>query len=316
MMNEKDKVVWDKSQNKCFLHHSKDILENIDKFKKNVYKTLPIKCIVCILFDMKKHINKDDVMMYIDHGFNNPMVNDDQIMLQYDPSLKSYPNNVFTLNRFFYTIHTSKYSSSCTIKTSLTKKTIEKLKHLVHNVKHEVGGMLYPTHISRTGDENIVHVLDIRKVNHGESRTVSVDQSLYNFHTHPSSEYKNIKYAWPSSNDVKGFSRLYSNHSILHFVSTVEGLYTIGVSPRCTLQKDRDEVNQNKYNFDKYRNTLSPSQYVKKVNKVKQTCNGKKSPMFQIKFYKWDSVTPDTVFETHFSKQQNQCITIPHLNEK
>lgn len=312
---EKDKKIGWYSDNKFYIHHSSDILKNIDKLKKNVYKTLHPKCIVCILFDIKKHINKDDVLVYIEHGFNNPMVNDDQVMLQYDPSLKSYPNNVFTMNRFFYTMHTSKYGTSCTIKISLTRKAIEQLKHLVYNVKHEVGGMLYPTHISRKNGE-IVHVLDIRKVNHGESRTVSVDQSLYNFHTHPSSEYKNIKYAWPSSNDVKGFSSLYSNHSILHFVSTVEGLYTIGVSPRCTLQKDRDEVKQSKYNFDKYRNTLSPSQYVKKVNKVKQKCNGKKSPMFQIKFYKWNIVTPGTVFETHFSRQQNQCITIPHLNEK
>lgn len=303
---------WDQFQNKCFMKHSMNVLMNIDNIKKKIITEVGGTCIICVVFD--KNVNLQYVSEYIKKGFNNPLVHEKKyICLHFDPSLKVRPSFDYTMNRFLYT-QSIITSSSCTINVSFQQDCIDFLRTLVDTKDHEIGGSFYPTQIiNRNG--KIVYNLKIHKINLGEHRRVKVTPTLFNFHTHPRSEYKNIKFAWPSSNDVIGFSNLYEKNTIIHFVVTVEGIYTISASSSCFLKRDRRDIEQDVYNFDYKRNSISPKQYIKEVGQITHSCNGRMTPMFQIKFYDWNEITPYTIFESCFQKTNGQCIGIPSINE-
>jgi hypothetical protein len=71
------------------------------------------------------------------------------------------------------------------------------------------------------------------KINKGESDSVFTPNNIINFHTHPISCYNQggTCWGWPSGEDIRETIKFALNGNKAHLVFTVEGLYTIQVSP-------------------------------------------------------------------------------------
>ena len=77
--------------------------------------------------------------------------------------------------------------------------------------------------------------------NKGSSDSVVTHNNVINYHTHPSSAYINANtvWGWPSGEDIRETIKFALNGNKAHLVFTVEGLYTIQVSP-CKLKKIKE----------------------------------------------------------------------------
>ena len=123
------------------------------------------------------------------------------------------------------TIHT------CVLKLHLPLKIINEIyTNLYH--KNEVSGVFYVDN-----DDNVTHV----DKNEGDAGSVYTPNNVVNYHTHPIHAYRNGKtcYGWPSGEDFRETLKFALAGNKAHLVFTVEGLYTIQVSP-CKIKKIKE----------------------------------------------------------------------------
>ncbi len=123
------------------------------------------------------------------------------------------------------TIHT------CILKLHLPLPIINKIFKNLHH-KNEVSGVFYVDN-----DDNITHV----DQNEGDAGSVYTPNNVINYHTHPIHAYRNGKtsYGSPSGEDYRETLKFALNGNKAHLVFTVEGLYTIQVSP-CKIKKMKE----------------------------------------------------------------------------
>ena len=123
------------------------------------------------------------------------------------------------------TIHT------CILKLHIPLEIINDIyKNLYH--KNEVSGVFY------CDDHDQVTHID---KNEGDTGSVYTPNNVLNYHTHPIHAYKNGKTAFgsPSGEDYRECLKFALNGNKAHLVYTVEGLYTIQVSP-CKIKKMKE----------------------------------------------------------------------------
>jgi len=77
--------------------------------------------------------------------------------------------------------------------------------------------------------------------NKGSSDSVVTHNNVINYHTHPISAYINANtvWGWPSGEDIRETIKFVLSGNKAHLVFTVEGLYTIQVSP-CKIKKIKE----------------------------------------------------------------------------
>jgi len=124
--------------------------------------------------------------------------------------------------------------NTCKLKLHLPKKIINEIyKDLLLDV--EVAGV-----INCDEKDNITSV----DKNKGNSDSVFTPNNVINFHTHPISAYNAGKtvWGWPSGEDIRESIKFSLAGNKAHLVFTVEGLYTIQVSP-CKLKKMKKMLN-------------------------------------------------------------------------
>lgn len=124
--------------------------------------------------------------------------------------------------------------NTCKLKLHLPKKIINEIyKDLLLDI--EVAGVI-------KCDEKDT-VININK-NKGNSDSVYTPNDVINFHTHPISAYNAGKtvWGWPSGEDIRETLKFALAGNKAHLVFTVEGLYTIQVSP-CKLKKIKKMLN-------------------------------------------------------------------------
>jgi len=94
---------------------------------------------------------------------------------------------------------------------------------------HEISGVIY------CNDDN--KVIGINKTK-GNADSVYTPNHVINFHTHPVSAYNNGKtvWGWPSGEDIRESIKFALAGNKAHLVFSVEGLYTIQISP-CKIKK-------------------------------------------------------------------------------
>ena len=117
---------------------------------------------------------------------------------------------------------------SCVLKLHLPLAIINDIyKNLYH--KNEVSGVFYV-------DENdkVSHA----DKNEGDAESVFTPNNIINYHTHPIHAYRNGKtcYGCPSGEDYRECMKFALAGNKAHLVFTVEGLYTIQLSP-CKIKK-------------------------------------------------------------------------------
>ena len=117
---------------------------------------------------------------------------------------------------------------SCKLKLYIPKEKITEINKDLSK-KYEVSGIIY------VNDKNEVVNVSTHK---GDSDSVETPNHIINYHTHPKSAYKagGTIWGWPSGEDVRETIRFSLQGNKAHMVFTMEGVYSIQVSP-CKLKK-------------------------------------------------------------------------------
>ena len=111
----------------------------------------------------------------------------------------------------------------CILKLHLPVDLINKVYKNLYN-KNEISGVFYVD-----TDDKVTHV----DKNEGDTESVYTPNNVINYHTHPINAYINGKTSFgsPSGEDYRETLKFALAGNKAHLVFTVEGLYTIQVSP-------------------------------------------------------------------------------------
>jgi len=122
----------------------------------------------------------------------------------------------------------------CVLKLHLPLELINDTYKNLYN-KNEISGVFYVDN-----DDNVIHV----DKNEGDTGSVYTPNNVINYHTHPINAYREGKtsYGWPSGEDFRESLKFALAGNKAHLVFTVEGLYTIQVSP-CKIKKIKELLN-------------------------------------------------------------------------
>lgn len=122
----------------------------------------------------------------------------------------------------------------CILKLHLPLELINGIYKNLHN-NNEVSGVFYV-------DEN--DKISVINKNEGDHGSVYTPNNVINYHTHPINAYRLGKTAWgwPSGEDFRESLKFAISGNKAHLVFTVEGLYTIQVSP-CKIKKIKELLN-------------------------------------------------------------------------
>jgi len=122
----------------------------------------------------------------------------------------------------------------CILKLHLPLEIINEVYKNLYN-KNEVSGVFYVD-----DNDNVTHV----DKNEGDTGSVYTPNNVINYHTHPINAYRHGKTAFgcPSGEDLRESLKFALAGNKAHLVFTVEGLYTIQVSP-CKIKKIKELLN-------------------------------------------------------------------------
>jgi len=233
-----------------------------------------------------------------------------------------------TLTKVYNPINDIRYllaqytSSNCTLQVKLSSDASKYLKQTTSIgstvnsggdiSQKEIAGMLY---ISSTTSD-LVQILDIdqESIITGDEERIQVVPGLFSFHSHPKSAYEShqVTVGWPSAQDYIGFaSSFIENGTILHVVSSLEGLYIISLVNYWFHQtKLNDQLSSfilDNYTVDK---TKSPNQYTEQINSI----SFKTQPLFILRYMTWsDSTLP---FSVSFPKTGQNCFVRQSVYDK
>ena len=130
---------------------------------------------------------------------------------------------------------TSKVSNTCKLKLHFPLEIMngKVFPELINN--YEISGV-----INCDSSDRVTHV----DKNKGSADSVYTPNNVINFHSHPISAYNGADtvWGWPSGEDIRETIKFSMNGNKAHLVFTVEGLYTIQVSP-CKIKKIKDLLN-------------------------------------------------------------------------
>jgi len=117
---------------------------------------------------------------------------------------------------------------SCKLKLDLPLNKLNKINENLFK-PYEISGV-----IKFDSNDNVIDV----SINKGDADSVYTPNNVINFHTHPISAYNQGEtiWGWPSGEDIRETMKFALSGNKAHLVFTVEGLYTIQVSP-CKIKK-------------------------------------------------------------------------------
>jgi len=124
--------------------------------------------------------------------------------------------------------------SSCKLKLELPLSKINEINKELSR-PFEVSGV-----INFDSNNNVIGITK----NKGDSDSVFTPNNVINYHTHPLSAYNQAQtiWGWPSGEDIRETIKFALSGNKAHLVFTVEGLYTIQVSP-CKIKKMKKLLN-------------------------------------------------------------------------
>jgi hypothetical protein len=124
--------------------------------------------------------------------------------------------------------------NSCKMKLNIPLTLVNDINQELKK-DHEISGVIYC--------DNKDQIVGVNKTK-GESDSVYTPNNVINFHTHPVSAYNNGEtvWGWPSGEDIRESIKFGLAGNKAHLVFSVEGLYTIQISP-CKLKKMKQLLN-------------------------------------------------------------------------
>ena len=205
----------------------------------------------------------------------------------------------------------------CNIIVNIEKDSIEYLKYLTNagvtiskdgkRSQKEVFGKFFIFKTVLQGNE-IIHTLKIDRhsIIYGSEDEVKTTGSLYSFHSHPFSAYLqyNTNFGVPSASDYYAVYILCKKyHAIMHFISSLEGLYVLSCNPDDDMFKYADEKDVKSFiwanlKLHKNDNVKDLPHYLKKVNKL---------GLFRLLYIPWKNVKDQNI-SVLFTKVGKSCL--------
>jgi len=150
---------------------------------------------------------------------------------------KKKEKNVHTHEHTFHEndkIFTIEQPNQCKLKFNIPVSMVNEI-NVKLNENHEISGVIHCDN-----NNNVIGM----KTEKGNADSVHTPNNVINFHTHPISAYNNgdTVWGWPSGEDIRETMKFALAGNKAHLVFSVEGLYTIQVSP-CKLRKMKQLLN-------------------------------------------------------------------------
>jgi hypothetical protein len=241
---------------------------------------------------------KEDI---IEEGFSNPSIcgKDGEVCLIRDPKSPKQKKDTVKLDYAFIVSHRAK--KFCEIVLKIKQESIEYLQHINRTSKSaEIFGKFDISSVNQDGAE-IVYTLSIDKdsLTKGKDDEIDATPSLYNFHSHPEDAYKKYKvnYGPPSTQDYKSIYILATEYNtIVHFVSSIEGLYIIYLNPDNKASSTQRENIIEKMRFEDADSVLELQKYIEEINSY---------GLFNVRLISWKSNELTRGIRISFSKSGN-----------
>lgn len=251
---------------------------------------------------------------FLDHGFSNIVECEKDLCIQKrntflsETDRKSLKLQIAYLKKMYHKPY-------CSITLRLTKPTTKYLEYMSRSggvtttgkemsQKEAFGKFKILKTEMKKGD--IVHTLEVDKssIIFGKEDEITTSGSLYNFHSHPFNAYLmyKTKYGVPSLSDfVSVFILCNTQNTIVHFVSSLEGLYVISVNPTSKIceQPLNSGIKFIKTHFDYPKDDiLNLNDYMKFVNRT---------DIFKVMLIPWKKAHNRNI-EIKFQKVGKMCI--------
>lgn len=201
------------------------------------------------------------------------------------------------------------HEKNCDLKIRLSSEAIRYLHSLPldghgSGNQKEISGVLKIKGAKKVGDLFVYTIETNREKGSprtGKAESVTIDKSLYNFHSHPKEAYEShrVKYAWPSVQDFVGYYDAVKQYkTIFHGVTTLEGLYFI------SLDKDFDpkrvlSEGEIKSVYMETRGVNTPYEFVDLVN------NRIREKFFKVGFLPWERA--GDIISISYPKFEDNC---------
>lgn len=312
-------LVYNQKKSVCEIYHGKthkyDYIHDImDMIIKTTMSNLPNDVILLIKLSKNYYRNID---MYINLGFENPYFFENNIYMTRENNMVDISNDKKSMIKFMLKSLVNDSKKYCSIKCKITDKTlmylenISKIGSTINSSgdisQKEIAGKFY---ISKYDNELVNLDIDKNSIIHGIEEGVKIVDGIYNFHSHPKSAYDKYKVhlGWPSSQDYVGFlSSILLYDTILHIVSSIEGLYVISASDYILKNEINEKiiVDINKFILKNYnvlcKNGDTIEYYINKINNIKY----QGMFLFKVQFFSWSSKT--RIFQINFAKKDRNC---------
>jgi hypothetical protein len=309
-----------KNQDICELIFPPDLY--FPKVLDIISSNMPQNAILWVSVDVNSDKYKNKLKIYAENGFRLPYIITKSPLQTHFPEFRvalikqNKDKNIIYSNQILLHVDYIMEQSikpNCNIHIRLNNSAINFLKKLpLEGIKttksgelsqKEISGSLFIDNIDKIGNK-IIFTIDVDKksISSGEQETVIVQESKFNFHSHPKAAYirHSVEKAWPSNKDYNGFVELKT--TIFHCVSTLEGLYIISFTPYWCKHVKNINKNfiQNKFNID-HNESYTPEEYVSVVNNIKY----KNKPLFNVIYIPWNKA--NTIFNITYAKNNNNC---------
>jgi len=280
-----------------------------DEYLELLFKTLNI-----YFEDTLTLITSNDNNM-IKHGFGDPSFCNEGICLTRPNSFIEKTDETSVRYEIEY-LKSQENNKYCTITLNIDKTTVDFLKFIStagvkigRDNKRSQKEVFGHFNIIKTELKNggIIHTISLDKntIEYGDDDNIStnIQKSLYNFHSHPYQAYLKYKtkYGVPSITDyISVYILTTQKNTIVHFVSSLEGLYIISINPESNmLMMDNNHVKDFIEDNMKYKNNIKDlNDYVKFINSF---------GLFKLNLLKWEEVEGRDI-TLKFNKIGRNCI--------
>ena len=179
------------------------------------------------------------------NGFDSPQISSKPLVNEY------LPNPVFSMvldkNNFMYDNHEALYKAMiirneylsslkiCTMMVIIPNKVVNKLKEYLDEKFENAGKFIVTSYAHKYVNDKYVPTATLgileNSVIQGGVESVRLPYGAFNFHTHPYASMGKGLVGWPSSMDIACVFSDTQLGTIVHFVVSVEGIYSIQLAP-------------------------------------------------------------------------------------
>lgn len=287
----------------------------VDRILESALNTLieeyPYDTDIKAIIDLSKKDFNKTVHTLCKFGFSSPGINKSEKLLILSrkniPGKKSknFQQNikkvVYMLENFVH----NNTKNSCELTVKLSRDAIDTLHSLVNQsffmknddqIQREFSGVFQISNVNNTdGKLEVLLEIDTEKISSGAEDEVDGFEYPFTFHTHPRNTYdiQEVKYAWPSIDDIKTVMHIiFKSNGLVHVLASKEGLYIISVGERWI---DRIKNLPDNSNLSHYKipypmkdegEPLTPEEYVYKINQNQDL------PL-EIQYFSWSDAHED-----------------------